>query len=79
MADDRAAIAHLLRRTTFGPYPGQVDALNAGGVAAALEGILSTTPPPIPPAPVLTGWRDPAVWWMQRMADPNVGLHEKMT
>ena len=77
MADDRAAIAHLLRRTTFGPRPGQVEQLNAGGVAAALDGILAATPPPIPAAPGMTGW-DPIIWWMTRMADPAVGLHEKM-
>src|SRR6266700_1927973 len=45
MADDRAAIAHLLRRATFGPAPGQVEALNPGGVAAALDQVLTATPP----------------------------------
>ena len=80
MGDDRAAIAHLLRRTSFGPLPGQVEALNAGGLAAALDGVLSATPPPMPPDPVLDtgdGERPPA-WWLRRMRDPNVGLHEKM-
>jgi uncharacterized protein (DUF1800 family) len=78
MADDRAAIAHLLRRTTFGPAPGQVDALNPGGVAAALDQVLAATPPPLPPPPTMDGW-DPPVWWLLRMADPAVGLAEKMT
>jgi len=55
VADDRAAIAHLLRRTTFGPIPGQVESLNAGGVAAALDGVLAATPPPLPPDPAMTG------------------------
>jgi uncharacterized protein (DUF1800 family) len=78
MADDRAAIAHLLRRATFGPAPGQVEALNAGGVAAALDQVLAAAPPPLPPPPNLEGW-DPPIWWMLRMADPAVGLAEKMT
>ncbi len=78
MPDDHAAIAHLLRRTTFGPYPGQVDALNAAGVGAALDGVLAATPTPIPAPPDMTGW-DPPMWWLARMADPAVGLAEKMT
>ena len=80
MADDRAAIAHLLRRTSFGPFPGQVDALNAGGLPAALDAVLGATPPPIPPDPVLdTGDGErPPEWWLRRMRDPAVGLHEKL-
>jgi uncharacterized protein (DUF1800 family) len=78
MADDRAAIAHLLRRATFGPAPGQVEALNAAGLSAALDQVLAATEPPLPPAPNLEGW-DPPIWWMLRMADPAVGLAEKMT
>jgi uncharacterized protein (DUF1800 family) len=78
MADDRAAIAHLLRRATFGPAPGQVETLNAGGLAAALDQVLAATPPPLPAAPNLEGW-DPPIWWMLRMSDPAVGLAEKMT
>ena len=78
MADDRAAIAHLLRRATFGPAPGQVEALNAGGLAAALDQVLTATPPPLPAPPAFDGW-DPPIWWMLRMSDPAVGLAEKMT
>jgi len=81
MADDRAAIAHLLRRTGFGPFPGQVEALNAGGLSAALNAVLAATPPATPPPPVLDsgdGERPPE-WWLRRMRDPAVGLHEKMT
>jgi uncharacterized protein (DUF1800 family) len=77
MVDDRAAIAHLLRRTTFGPVPGQVESLNAGGVTAALDAILAATDPALPAPPNMSGW-DPITWWMTRMADPAVGLHEKM-
>jgi uncharacterized protein (DUF1800 family) len=74
-------IAHLLRRTAFGPFPGQVDALVPGGTAAALTAVLNATPPALPPPPNLTGTGtgpDPVQWWLQRMRDPAVGLHEKM-
>ena len=80
MGDDRAAIAHLLRRTSFGPFPGQVEALNAGGLAAALDGVLGGHPAAAPPDPVLDtgdGERPPA-WWLRRMQDPATGLHEKL-
>jgi uncharacterized protein (DUF1800 family) len=78
MADDRAAIAHLLRRATFGPAPGQVESLNAAGLAAALDQVLNAAPPALPAAPNLEGWDQP-IWWMLRMSDPAVGLAEKMT
>ena len=81
MADDRAAIAHLLRRTGFGPFPGQVETLNAGGLAAALGTVLDATPSPLPADPNLDdgdGERPPE-WWLRRMRDPAAGLHEKMT
>lgn len=77
----QADIAHLLRRTAFGPFPGQVDALVPGGTAAALTSVLNATPPALPPPPNLTGigaGPDPVAWWLQRMRDPAVGLHEKM-
>jgi uncharacterized protein (DUF1800 family) len=81
MADDRAAIAHLLRRTTFGPIPGQVEALATGGLAAAVDAVLGATPSPLPAPPVLDqgdGERPPE-WWLRRMRDPAAGLHEKLT
>jgi uncharacterized protein (DUF1800 family) len=81
MADDRAAIAHLLRRTGFGPFPGQVEALNAVGLAAAIDAVLTTPPAALPAPPTLDqgdGERPPE-WWLRRMRDPAAGLHEKMT
>ena len=79
--DDRAAIAHLLRRTGFGPFPGQVEALNAGGLAAAIDTVLHATPSPLPTPPTLDdgdGERPPE-WWIRRMRDPAAGLVEKLT
>ena len=40
----QTCLAHLLRRTAFGPFPGQVDALVPGGTAAALAAD-GTSPP----------------------------------
>ena len=40
--------------------------------------MLSATAPPLPAPPALEGW-DPPIWWLLRMADPAVGLAEKMT
>ena len=81
MADDRAAIAHLLRRTGFGPLPGQVETLNAapGGLAAALDGVLAASPPAIGTPPSLDdSGEEPTDWWFRRMLNPAMGLHEKM-
>jgi uncharacterized protein (DUF1800 family) len=77
--DDRALIAHLLRRTSFGPLPGQVDALLPAGVPAAVESVLAATPPPLEPLPVLEGDGEyPNRWWIRRMANPGAGLVDKM-
>jgi uncharacterized protein (DUF1800 family) len=57
--DDRAATRRLLDRLGFGPRPGELDTLAAGGFAAACEHVLAQTPDttPLPdlgaePAPV---------------------------
>ena len=81
MATDSALIAHLLRRTSFGPLPGQVEALLPGGVKVAIEAVLSAQAPGLAPAPALDKATPLALpeWWLARMADPLVGLEEKMT
>lgn len=81
MTSDAALIAHLLRRTSFGPFPGQVEALLPGGIAAAIELVLSASPPALPQAPSLDRGSPLSLpeWWLSRMAEPAVGLEEKMT
>jgi uncharacterized protein (DUF1800 family) len=77
---DEALIAHLLRRTGFGPTPGQVAALAEKGYAAALEAVLTARPLPVE-VPKLTDddkYTAMKRWWIARLADPNAGLHEKM-
>jgi uncharacterized protein (DUF1800 family) len=80
MAQDSVLIAHLLRRTGFGPHPGQVAALVSGGYAAALEKVLEAQP--IVPDPPTLGTKDDegalVRWWLEVLARPEAGLHEKM-
>ena len=80
MDETRARIAHLLRRTGFGPHPGQVDALAGAGVNAALEAVLAA--PPLRPDPAELGTKDDYAqlvrWWLNVMGRPDAGLHEKM-
>ena len=83
--DTAPAIAHLLRRTSFGPFPGQVSALVDKGYEACLDGILSAGTPTAD-KPSLAG--DDAHgslrnWWLDRLVsvtatDPLAGLHERM-
>jgi uncharacterized protein (DUF1800 family) len=78
--DDRALIAHLLRRCGFGPHPGQVEALVPKGVPGAIDTVLSA--PPLAPAPAEFGTDDDygvlRTWWLEVMGRPDAGLHEKM-
>ena len=80
MADDKLLIAHLLRRTGFGPHPGQVDALAAGGYRAAFEQVVAR--PALVPDPPTLGTKDDQGslerWWLATLAHPDAGLHEKM-
>jgi uncharacterized protein (DUF1800 family) len=80
---DESLIAHLLRRTTFGPLPGQVERLAAtGGIAGAIDWVLSGPPLPLGRPPKLPKEGDGgllAKWWLARMAEPGAGLLEKLT
>lgn len=54
---DRAKAAHLLNRAAFGGPPEQIDALAAGGMAAALAALVDGPATPVPaPAP---DWAQP--------------------
>jgi uncharacterized protein (DUF1800 family) len=75
----QADIAHLLRRATFGPFPGQVDSLVPAGTAAALNAVLTSAPSalPAPPGYVYLSI-EPVEWWLRRVRDPGAGLVERM-
>lgn len=80
MADDATLIAHLLRRLTFGPHPGQIDELLPLGVAGALEQLLAASPLE-PDEPQLGSGDDYGVvrnWWLRVLSRPDAGLHERM-
>jgi uncharacterized protein (DUF1800 family) len=82
MADDRATIAHVLRRTTFGPFPGMTEYLARRGVDATLDTVLAAAPLE-PVVPVFDEDADnnlngPAWQWLRLMANPAAGVHEKM-
>jgi uncharacterized protein (DUF1800 family) len=78
--DDRALVAHLLRRCGFGPHPGQVEALTTKGVPGAIAAVLSAAP--LAPAAAEFGTDDDygvlRAWWLEVMSRPDAGLHEKM-
>ncbi|MDQ6783040.1 MAG: DUF1800 domain-containing protein [Actinomycetota bacterium] len=77
--DERILIAHLLRRTGFGPHPGRVEALVGGGTSAAIDSVL--TSPALAPGDhpsFREGDDDPARRWLGLMVRPDAGLHEKM-
>lgn len=80
MASDPALVAHLLRRLTFGPRPGEVDRyvdLDAGDVVRAL-----LDAPPVEPDPPGLGTGDDYTvllrWWLDVMTSDEAGLHERM-
>jgi uncharacterized protein (DUF1800 family) len=79
----RALVAHILRRTAFGPHPGQVDLWARKGVDATISHVLNARPLPAPSASAIAKTEDdsdlPVRWWLGRIADPSAGLHEKMT
>ena len=80
MDETRARIAHLLRRTSFGPHPGQVEALVSGGVKGALDAVLAAAP--LRPEPAELGTKDDygqlVRWWLDVLSKPEAGLHEKL-
>jgi uncharacterized protein (DUF1800 family) len=77
--DQQVLIAHVLRRTGFGPHPGQVDALVGGGAQAAIDAALAAPPlDPGGPPSFKEGEDGPVKKWLGMMARPEAGLHEKM-
>ncbi|MET8874198.1 DUF1800 family protein [Nocardia sp. NPDC004604] len=80
--DERALIAHVLRRTTFGPFPGQTERWVGRDIGAVVEAVL-TAQPMAPGTPELSdddadAGNGPIERWLTVLADPAAGLHEKL-
>src|SRR5713226_2837494 len=83
MPDERVLVAHLLRRTGFGPLPGQVDGLAPSGIDVAIDTVLAAPAldPGEPPLRDENNDKDydaPVRHWLGLMAKAEAGLHEKM-
>jgi uncharacterized protein (DUF1800 family) len=77
-------IARLLRRATFGPHPGQAEALTELGVDGVRAALLAGSDPFAGPVtevdldPLPDDYGALGRWWLAQMARPDAGLHEKM-
>ncbi|MEV6773114.1 DUF1800 family protein [Nocardia sp. NPDC051030] len=80
--DELAAVAHVLRRTTFGPFPGVAEGLVGRGAAGAVEWALGAKAlRPVTPEfdeDVEAGANGPVARWLGLMRDPGAGVHEKL-
>jgi len=83
---DRKAVAHLLRRATFGPTAEEVDAAEKAGYDATLEDLFKQGPDAgaaRTPVPRLnsdkTDRQQAVIWWLDRMTLADHQLHEKLT
>lgn len=80
MATDPALVAHLLRRLTFGPRPGEIDRYVDIDPGAIVRELLAA--PALDPEPPGLGTGDDYTvllrWWLDLLASPDAGLHERM-
>ncbi|MCY7419122.1 MAG: DUF1800 domain-containing protein, partial [Chloroflexi bacterium] len=80
-ATNAQLVAHVLRRTTFGPYPGQVESYASKGATKTIDAMLARSALSTSSPPDLNNddSNDPVKWWLSRMASHSAGVHEKMT
>ncbi|MTL12880.1 DUF1800 family protein [Nocardia seriolae] len=79
---EESGVAHVLRRTTFGPFPGRVEALAEKGMSGALDWALGAQAVDVG-TPVFGEEADaaadgPVGHWLKAMGDPAAGVHEKL-
>jgi uncharacterized protein (DUF1800 family) len=80
MADDSALRAHVLRRLTFGPRPGQVSELDGTAPTDLVEQLLAADAfePDDPGLGSDDDYSRLPAWWISTMLDERAGLHERM-
>jgi uncharacterized protein (DUF1800 family) len=80
MADSPAVVAHVLRRLTFGVHPERLAQFAGSEAGAVIDQLLAE--PPIEPKPPELGSGDDysklPQWWVDMMARPDAGVHERM-
>jgi uncharacterized protein (DUF1800 family) len=83
MEATRGEIAHILRRTTFGPFPGQVERYDGMSIDDVVTSLLVAGEQAIVPPDVSQAnqrrFDDLVHWWPLTMRTDAAGLHEKMT
>ena len=84
LASERARVAHLLRRTTFGATLDELDRAASDGFARTVDRLLETKPAPPPPLPTSAG--DPRLnvaqlqqWWLDHMLSTPTPFAERLT
>lgn len=77
---DTPALAHVLRRLSFGPSPGQIASLGELTAPELIEQLLAA--PALEPAPPELGTDDDynvlPRWWLEVMGDAAAGVHERL-
>ena len=79
---DQAAISHVLRRVTFGPFPGSIDRFVGRPVGDVVDWALAAAPLVVKPnaePPADAGYEVVAEAWVENLRNPAQGLHEKLT
>ncbi|MFT7600496.1 MAG: hypothetical protein ACI8TP_003439 [Acidimicrobiales bacterium] len=76
---NRAAVAHLLRRTALSVHSTRVDELADGSWDAAVTAVLSHNDGDNETAPRTNDdWSESVIWWIDRMSASDTGLTDRM-
>jgi uncharacterized protein (DUF1800 family) len=79
LADEKARVAHLLRRATFGANPGELEKAASEGFDRTVERLLETPPSPPPALPAPSRIAQLQLWWAAHMLQSPTPFAERMT